>query len=205
MGNNTTTLPPGRNRRAFKFTSLVIAPLIAALTLTVGSLLAVAYYNSLEALNRETYESLHQRERMAQLVFSSQLETLHQSLLLSAQSQALQECLRTGDKEAAVERLELILESQAGYLLDLLYLGRGNQDVWLDAELSPDLMAADLTVGISPSRLASRWNFVTHTAQEGDSHLLLRGVPVVSDKLGNVLGLLYGGVRLNLNLSFGTR
>ena len=202
MGNNATALPPGRNRRAYKFTTLVIAPLISALILTVGTLLAVEYYNSVEALNRETDESLSQRARMAQLVFSSQLETLNQSLLLSAQSQALQNCLRTGDKKAAVERLELILESQAGYLLDLLYLGRGTQGVWLDAELSPDLMAADLNVSISPSRLTSRWNFVTHRTKEGDAHLLLRGVPVVSDKLGNVLGLLYGGVRLNLNLSF---
>lgn len=202
MKNNATALPPGRNRRAYKFTSLAIAPLIAVLILTVGTLLAVEYYNSVEALNRETYKSLSQRARMAQLVFSSQLETLHQSLLLSAQSQALQNCLRTGDKEAAVERLELILQSQAGYLLDLLYLGRGAQNVWLDAELSPDLMAADLNVSIPPSRLSSRWNFVTHSTKEGDTHLLLRGVPVVSDKLGNVLGLLYGGVRLNLNLSF---
>ena len=202
MGNNATALPPGRNRRVYKFSSLVIAPMIAALILTVGTLLAVEYYNSVEALNRETYKSLNQQARMAQLVFSSQLETLHQSLVLSAQSQALQNCLRTGDKEAAVERLELILQSQAGYLLDLLYLGKGDQGVWLDAELSPDLMATDLNVSISPSRLTSRWNFVTHTTPKGVAHLLLRGVPVVSDKLGNVLGLLYGGVGLNLNLSF---
>ena len=202
MKKNAIALPPGRKRRVYKFTSLVIAPLAAALILTVGPLLAVAYHNAVEALNRETYESLSQRVGMAQLVFSSQLETLHQSLLLSAQSQALHDCLKSGDKEAALGRLELILESQVGYLLDLLYLSKGNQEVWLDAELSPDLMAADLKVNISPSQRSARWNFVTHPTKEGDFRLLLRGVPVVSNTLGNVLGRLYGGVRLNLNLSF---
>lgn len=179
----------------------IIAVFFTFFSLIAGVLMLLTYLIAFSTLERENRQYLEQTMNMADVVITSQLDNIQQSLVFMTSEEDLHRAISANDTGGAEEALYALLELDSFYLLDVLFITKPGQGVWVDAALSYPLSRSVVAaLGDGPEAFEN-WQMVLLGSEREPEVLLLRAAPMILQSTGKVIGYLWGGLVLNKNVS----
>ncbi|MDP5293469.1 LuxQ periplasmic sensor domain-containing protein [Oceanimonas sp. CHS3-5] len=174
--------------------------LLPAFLLLAAALLLLTYRSTSTMVDDSIRHQLEEANDRLQILLDSYLSGLDGLLSASAEQSELAQTLSTGNRNAAEDQLQNMLEHRHGEHLDLLMLSR-QEKLWVNLNSPLYAMEHRQQQLIAAPPLYHQWTSIELDAPFTRQTALVQRYPVIAPDSGQVTGSLFGGVVLNDNLS----
>ncbi|PJC87363.1 ATPase [Vibrio sp. HA2012] len=182
--------------------NITVRSIFVVFSVLTAMILLFSYQISTRAVNQEMLRNMHQTSSLLQNLFDTHLAQGKHLQNNIAGNTALQQYL-VRHEEKRLDGYFLHLEkTDTNMVFDFHFITRQHHILWDDGN-APffGLHEAELEQLSKGVTFYNKWHYVRAGTGERAIHLLVRRVPVVDERSGEILGKLYGGIVLNNNLA----
>ncbi|MBI9110685.1 PAS domain S-box protein [Maridesulfovibrio ferrireducens] len=184
-----------------RLTSQIIIPMLGLLLIMVIFIFSWSFYLSKSTLENELALDIEKTESIIGLSLDNTLGDIKDDLIELSISPDFKGALVTGDSDFIEQQLYNFLSSKQGYLLDILDVFKGGER-WVNAGIVEIPVIQLKTKHKNALTTLPTWTHLSFRTRDNIKTILVCAVPVTNDQTGEVVGILYGGIDLNSNVSF---
>lgn len=190
-----------RPKKSFGLTTQLLIPMLALVMVMGIFIFAWSFYLSKNTLKNELAMDIEKTRSIIELSLNNTLSDIKDDLIEITLNPEFKQAMESGTPDYIDQKLYNFMSSRQGYLLDVLTVYKDGQN-WIEAGII-ELPIIQLrnkfknTMSTSPA-----WGYLSFRALENIRTMLICAVPVFNEQTGEVLGVLYGGIDLNSNVSF---
>ncbi|WP_319764181.1 ATP-binding protein [Maridesulfovibrio sp.] len=192
-------------KRFFKepsgLTTQLLAPMLALVVVMGIFIFGWSFYLSKSTLENELAIDIDKTESIVSLDLNNTLEDIKDDFIEMTLDSGFREAIIHGKSNALDRTLYEFMNSKRGYLLDVMTIYRDGQSL-IEAGII-DLPIVQLRNKFKNSMSTSpTWGYLSFRSLNKIRTMLVCAVPIFNEQTGEVIGVLYGGIDLNSNISF---